>query len=241
MELIPIRDHFDLQISLLRLERQHSQLETALRQAKHDLQEAKMAQTEYGSTFKSFLDKFTGKRESTESNLRHGVQRAEANLASTQQEYDTLATQLSQLRAQISALPDWASRNDGSREWYRLDALYCTEMMPPLLDITHHLLLERRAQFNSTHAGEIKTRLELADIYSAPETAGEDCRSTLLRLKEALDRLEIPFEMGSYFDAPTAFLSSATKFTRMDRINSAIGQTEKLRKQLPDLQKQLED
>ena len=52
MELSPIRRHFDLQISKLRLERQLSAQETALRQAKFDLREAKIAQTEYGSTFR---------------------------------------------------------------------------------------------------------------------------------------------------------------------------------------------
>lgn len=240
MEVTPIRNQFDLQISQLRLERQQSRLNTALRQGKFDLREAKIAQAEYGSTLKSFLDKFTGKREEVESTLCHAVQKAEATLASAQQEYDSLTNRLSELGEQLSLLPDWASRNDGSAEWHRLEALYCTEMLQPLLDITHELLLTRRAQFNGTYAGQIKSHLELADIYSAPEAAGEDCRTLLLRLKESLDGLEIPFEIGSFFEAPTAFLSSATQFTRMDRINTAIGQAEAIQKLLPQLQKQLE-
>jgi len=240
MESSPLREHFDLQISLLRLERQQSQQEAALRQAKYDLREAKIAQTEYGSTFRSFLDKITGRREEAETALRHAVQKTESALASAQLEHDSLTGRLSELKAQLSVLPDWASRNDGSAEWNRLGALYCAELLLPRLDITHHLLLERRAQFNGTHAGEIKTRTKLADIYSAPESAGEDCKNLLLRLKAALDGLEIPLEIGSYFEAPTAFLSSATQYTRMDRINTALAQTEKLQKLLPQLQKQLE-
>lgn len=240
MELSPLRRYFDLQISKLRLERKLSAQEAALRQAKYDLREAKMAQTEYGSTFRSFLDKLTGKREAAETTLRHAVQKAEAALVSAQLEHDSLTDQISERKTQLSALPDWESRNDGSEEWFRLEVLYCFEMLQPLLDITHHLLLERRAQFNGTHAGELKTRMELADIYSAPEAAGEDCKNLLLRLKVALDGLGIPLEMGNYFEAPTAFLSSATQYTRMDRINTAIGQTEKIRKLLPQLQKQLE-
>ena len=47
MELSPIRMQFDLQISQLRLERQQSRLDAALRQAKFDLREAKIAQAEY--------------------------------------------------------------------------------------------------------------------------------------------------------------------------------------------------
>ena len=240
MKLPSIRNHYDLLLSLLQLERQQSELEAALRQAKYDLREAKAAQLEYGSTLRSFLGKLTGKREEAETALRHAVQKAEAALASAQREKESLASRIAEGKAQLSALPDWESRQDAGREWHRLDALYCIEMAKPHLDITHHLLLERRAQFNGTHAGEIKTRMELADIYSAPEAAGEACKTLLLRLKSALDTLEIPFEITGYFEAPTAFLSYATRYTRMDRINTAIGQTEKLQKLLPQLQKQLE-
>lgn len=240
MELSPIRNHYDLQISLLHLERQLAETEATLRQAKFDLREAKVAQAEYAGTFRSFRDKLTGKKEAAETDLRHAVEKAEATLASAQREYDALTSQLSEGKEQLSTLPDWASRNDGSREWYRLEARYCAEMLIPLLDITHELLLERRAQFNGTHAGQIKTRMELADIYSAPESAGEACKNLLLRLKAALDGLGIPMEIGSYFEAPTAFLSSATQYTRMDRLNTAISQTETMRNLLPHLQKQLE-
>ena len=240
MELPSIRNHYDLLISLLQLERQLSETDAALRQAKFNLREAKVAQAEYSGSFKRFRDKLTGKREASETALRHRVQQAEADLASAQRVKESLVNRIAEEKAQLSALPDWASRNDGSREWHRLEAMYCTEMLKPHLDITHELLLERRAQFNGTYAGQIKSHLELADIYSAPEAAGEDCKTLLLRLREALDGLEIPFEIGSFFEAPTAFLSSATQFTRMDRINTAIGQAEAMQKLLPQLQKQLE-
>lgn len=240
MELSPIRNHYDLQIALLHLERQLAVTEDALRQAKFCLREAKAAQIEYGGTLRSFLDKFTGKQETVETDLHHTVQKAEAAFASARQEKEALEARLAELKNDLAALPDWESRNDGSREWYRLEALYCMEMLPLLLQINHELLTERRAQFNGTYAGQVKTLRDLAEIYSAPETAGEDCKILLLRLKAALDALEIPLEIGSYFDAPTAFLSCATQYTRMDRINTAIAQTEKLQKLLPELKKQLE-
>lgn len=241
MEQSPFRNHYDLLISRLRLERLLTETEAALRQAKFDLREAKVAQTEYAGSFKSFRDKLTGSREEAASALRHAVQKAEADLASAQRECDTSSAELSEVRKQLSLLPDWASRNNGSREWHRLEALYCTQRLQPHLVITHQLLLTRRAQFNGTHAGEIKSRMELSDIYSAPEAAGEDCRTLLLRLKKALDGLEIPFEISSFFEAPTAFLSSATQFTRMDRINTAIAQAEAMQKLIPQLQRQLEE
>lgn len=241
MELSPIRQHFDLQISLLRLDRQMAEAENALRQAKYNLREAKVVQAEYGGSFKRFRDKLAGKREETETALRHAVEKAEATLASAQQEKTRLESRVAEVTSALSDLSPWDSLKDGSREWFRLEALYCTEVLAPMLETTKELLTERRNQFNGSNAGQIKTRQDLADIYSAPEAAGEACKTLLLRLKDALDGLEIPFEITGYFEAPTAFLSSATKFSRMDRINTAISQTEALQRLLRQLQPQLSE
>ena len=240
MEHPSIRDHYDLLISLLRSERQQSEQEAALRQAKFDLREAKVAQAEYSGSFKSFRDKLSGKKEETETALRHAVRKAEANLASAQQEHAALEAQIAALREQLTDLPAWESRCDGSAEWYQLEALCCLEVLAPLLEANLDLLTERRNQFNGSNAGQIKTRQDLAEIYSAPEAAGEACKPYLLRLKTALSQQEIPFELHRYFEEPTAFLSSATQFTRMDRINTAIAQTEALQKRLPGLKTQQE-
>lgn len=234
-----IQTRFDLELSLLRLERQIKETEAALRQTKYDLRETKVAEAEYSGSFKAIRDKLKGRREEAETNLRHAVQKAEADLASAQRQKDTLEVPLSQVKNQLAELPAWESLNDGSDQWYRLEALYCTEVLVPLLESTHRLLMMRRNQFNGTYAGEIKSLQELSDIYSAPEAAGEACRPYLLRLKAAFEKLDIPFELGSYFDAPTAFLSSATKYTRMDRINEATCQVQKLLNRLPSLQTQL--
>ena len=234
-----IQDRFQLEIDLLRLERQVEEAKAALRQGQFDLREAKVAQSEYAGSFKSFRDKLRGHREETETALRHAVQKAEADLASAQRQKEQLDAQLSQLKEQLTSLPDWDSLNDGSEEWHRLEARYCMEVLTPMLEATRELLLERRNQFNGTNAGQIKARYELAEIYSAPEAAGEACKPYLLRLKAALDKLDISLELGSYFDAPTAFLSSATQYTRMDRINTAISQTEALQRQMSNLQKEL--
>ena len=206
-----IQDRFQLEIDLLRLERQVEEAKAALRQGKFDLREAKVAQSEYAGSFKSFRDKLRGHREETETALRHAVQKAEADLASAQRQKEQLDAQLSQLKEQLTSLPDWDSLNDGSEEWHRLEARYCMEVLTPMLEATRELLLERRNQFNGTNAGQIKARYELAEIYSAPEAAGEACRPYLLRLKAALEKLDISLELGSYFDAPTSFLSQATK------------------------------
>lgn len=234
-----IQDRFQLEIGLLRVERQVEEAKAALRQAKFDLREAKVAQSEYAGSFRSFRDKLKGQREETETALRHAVQKAETALPSAQWQKEQLDAQLSQLKEQSAALPDWDALNDGSEEWHRLESRYCMEVLVSLLEATRELLVERRNQFNGSNAGQIKARYELAEIYSAPEAAGEACKPYLLRLKAALDKLGIALELGSYFDSPTAFLSQATKYTRMDRINRAISQAEALQRQMSNLQKEL--
>lgn len=239
MEQIQIR--YQLEIDLLRLEQQVEESNAALRQAKFDLREAKVAEAEYRGSFKSFRDKLKGQREETETALRHAVQKAEADLISAQRQKELLEAALSHLKEQLAGLPDWESLKDGSQQWYRLEALYCLEVLTPLLETTRNLLVERRNQFNGTNAGQIKARQTLSEIYSAPEAAGEACKPYLLRLKAALEELGNSLELHSFFDAPTAYLSTATQFTRMDRINTAITQAETLQRQLIKLQKELSE
>ena len=241
MEQSSIHDHYDLLISLLHLERQLAENESALRQAKYDLREAKVAEAEYSGSFRALRDRLTGKQEAAETALRHAVQTAEAHLASTRQQKEALDAQLAEGKAQLSVCPAWEVLRDGSREWYRLEALLCMETVAPLLEISRDLLTRRRNQFNGTYAGQIKTRQELAQIYSAPEAAGEACKPYLLRLQEALAHLEISLDLHRCFLDPTAFLSCATQFNRMDRVNEAIAQVEAMQHLLPGLQKQLEE
>lgn len=236
-----IQTRFHLETSLLRLEQQTEENKAALRQAKHDLRDAKVAEAEYQGSFKSFRDRLAGKKEEAETALRHAVQKAEADLASAQRQKDVLDGRLSEVTAQLSALPDWPSLRSENPEWHRLDALLSIEKLLPLLTACLELLVERRNQFNGTYAGQLKTRQDLADIYSAPEAAGEDCKILLLQLQDTLAVLDIPFKLPGFFEAPTAFLSSATQFTRMDRINTAIAQTEALQRQLPRLQQELSE
>lgn len=236
-----IQERFQLEIDLLRLEQQVEENNAALRQAIFDLWEAKVAEAEYRGSFKSFRDKLAGRREETETVLRHAVQKAEADLTSTQRQKELLEAELSQLKEKLAGLPDWESLKDGSPLWNRLEALYCLEILSPMLEATHDLLTQRRNQFNGANAGQIKSRHTLAEIYSAPEAAGEACKPYLLRLKAALEELGNSLELHSFFDAPTAYLSTATQFTRMDRINTAITQAETLQRQLIKLQKELSE
>ena len=224
-----IQKRFDCDLALLRANRKQAQAQAALRQAKFDLREAKAAQLEYGGSFRSFRDKLTGKKEESETRLRHAVEKAESDASAAQRNWDILSEEIQNLEAALTQLPPWESLKTEENQtlWHRLEARYCAEWLIPHLEITHQLLLERRAQFNGTNAGQIKTLGELADIYSAPEAAAEDCVPYMRRLKSALNFLGKDFPEFAFFDAPTAFLSSATQYTRMDRINTAIAHTEK--------------
>ena len=233
-----IQKRFDCDLALLRVNRKQAQTQAALRQAKYHLREAKFAQLEYGGSFRALRDRITGKKEESETALRHAVAQAEADLTAAQRTLDTLEEEIRDLEASLSQLPSWESLKTAENEalWYRLDAKYCAEWLIPHLEITHQLLLERRAQFNGTNAGQIKSLAELADIYSAPESAAEDCVPYIRRLKAAVSFLGTEFPELAFFDAPTAFLSAATKFTQMDRINTALAHTEKLQRLLSQMQ-----
>ena len=235
-----IQKRFDWDLALLRANRKQAQAQAALRQAKFDLREAKAAQSEYGGSFRSFRDKLTGKKEESEIRLRHAVEKAEAEASNAQRNLDAAEEEIQNLEVALSQIPSWESLKTEENEtiWCQLEARYCAEWLIPHLEITHQLLLERRAQFNGTNAGQIKTLGELADIYSAPEAAAEDCVPYIRRLQTTLNFLGKDFPEFAFFDAPTAFLSSATQYTRMDRINTAIAQAEKLQRLLSQMQQQ---
>ena len=237
-----LKERFDLDLSLLRTSRKKNAADATLRQAKFDLREAQQAQTLYGSTFKSFCDKLTGKREAQETNLRHAVQRAETNLAAAKQTVSAAEEKIALLNQALASFPKWESLKTANNEadWCRLEALYCAEVLLPMLEVSHDLLMERRNQVNGSNSGEIKSHHELAEIYSAPEKAGEDCKPYIQRLQAALTILGMQLPDYTYFENPSYFLNSATHYTRFDQLNKAISQVETLRRKISSLQKELD-
>ena len=237
-----IKDRFDLEISLLRASRKKNAADATLRQAKFDLREAQQAQTLYSSTFKSFCDKLTGKREAQETKLRHAVQQAEVNLSAAKQTVSAAEEKITLLNQALASYPKWESLKTANNEadWCRLEALYCAEVLLPMLEVSHDLLMERRNQVNGSNSGEIKSHHELAEIYSAPEKAGEDCKPYIQRLQAALTILGMQLPDYTYFENPSYFLNSATHYTRFDQLNKAISQAEALRRKISSLQKELD-
>ena len=236
-----LKDRFDLDISLLRANRRKDAAVDALRQAKFDLREAQQAQTLYGSTIKSMLDKLTGKREAQKTELRHRVLLAEAALATAKRAVSDAEAEILRLTQALASLPEWESLKTAENEaiWCPLEALYCAEVLLPLLQICHDLLMERRNQINGSNAGQIQSHYEVAEIHTAPEQAGESCRIYIQRMQAALEPLGMQLPAYTYFDDPSYFLNSATRYTRFDKLNQAIAQTEALLREIPALQKKL--
>jgi len=237
-----LKERFDLDIALLRIRRKKAGVDAALRQAKFDLREAQQAQILYGGSFKSFFDKLTGKQEEKEAALRHAVQRSEADLAAAMRSVSEAEENIRLLEKNLSMLPSWDTLKTAETApvWYRLEALFCAEAVLPLLEINRLLLLERRNQLNGSNAGQIKTAYELADIITAPEKAGDDCKPYIMRLDAALTALDMHLPACGYFHDPAAFLNTATKYARFDRLNEAIVQTESLLRHIPVLTQQLQ-
>lgn len=234
-------ERYQSEIELLRLERQAEENKAALRQAKHDLREAQTAQALYSGSFRALRDRFTGKKEAAETTMRHAVANAAAALTSAQRQKESLDAQLSQVNGQLALLPGWEALNDGSREWCRLEALLCAEVLAPLLEETLILLNERRKMANGAVPGKIYTFSEQAKIGCAPEQSAAACKPYVARLKSALENLEISIPDLPFFDHPATFLNAATEYTRKDRLHEAILQTEDLQRLIAGLRKKLEE
>lgn len=234
-------ERYQLEIELLRLERQAEENKAALRQAKYALREAKVAAAEYGGSFRSFRDRLTGKKEAAETALRHEAQKAESALASAQREKEILDARLPELKETLAALPEWNALNDGSDAWNRLEVLLCAEAVAPVLTQTRQALTERRNMANGAVPGKIYTFSEQAEIGCAPEKAAEACKPYLARLKSALENLGLSFPNLPFFENPAAFLNAATEYTRKDRLHEAFLQAEDLQRLIVKLRREPEE
>ena len=169
-----LKERFDLDIALLRMKRKKAEADADLRQAKFDLREAQQAEVLYSGSFRHFLDKFTGKQEERETALCHSVQRSDAALAAAVRTVSETEEKILQLEQSLSPLPSWddLKTSDTAVLWCRLEALYCAEAVLPLLEITHHLLLERRNQSNGGNAGQITPRRKQQLMIADPTSYG---------------------------------------------------------------------
>lgn len=241
-----IREHFRLETSLLRLERAEKEAELAIRQAKFALREAQQERLLYSGSFRAFRDKLTGKREETELILHRTVKQAEAALAASRQENERISGEISELRNQLEVLPSLAAlkakaADEALAEFFRLDSLLTVEKLEPLLEKNLESLEELRKIRRGERVAELKSRLEWEQLDTAPEQQTRELTPLLEKLVENLAHLGMELTLGDYFREPTVFLNPAAKHNQVDSVSRAVGQVERVRKEIQTIRKKLEE
>ena len=223
--------YWSLKTELFRLERQETALKAEVSQAKYDLRTAKVNHTEYSGSFRAFLDKLSGKQEQKLLLLRHAEKQASIRLAGLEQDITALQQSLSQIRTRLEScepLPD-----------SRGEARYCIACLMTLLPEAEKALSDMGDWMRGAIPGQIISKADRQQFYGECEQKSARCGELLNQLEAALNPLDIPFDLPNCCRDPIAYLANATEYTRRDRLNDLIRHSIKLRKQLPDLQRQL--
>ncbi len=241
-----IQERFLLETSLLRFGRRRVENEAALRQAKFDLREANAREAEYRGSIRSFLDRMKGAQEQRETELRHAAAAAKQRLADTQREKTLIEQSISQTEERLAALPCLdalraAAQGETLTEYCRLDALYCIEVLEPMLGKNHADLFALREKQRGNNIGKFYTEDEAAQIATDPVHSADACKPFLTRLRAALEHLQLPFGTWRFYENPAGFLwNVAAEHNRRERLNDALDQVEELQKQLQRLKIRVE-
>lgn len=240
-----LRKFYVLETEAYTLSRQREEVSARLAQAKYDHRQAKAAVLEYEGSFRSFLDKLSGRKEAKAEELNRTLRRAEAELSALTREQEALAMRKEKADAELKTLPsreEFLAEPALSRLLHRLDALLCLKKLMPELEENYDALLALRDQLQGKNHTRIMSIIELQDIYSRPDTAGEKCRLHLERLEADLNALDIPFPIPDYYRAPNAYINAvASDALRRDRVNLALDQVLDMKKHAAKLLERMED
>lgn len=239
-----IRERFELENSLLRLETMAEEANQAHRQAKYNLREAQHDRLDYTSGFRAFLDKFSGKREEKELALDRAVKQAETAVTVARQEEQRLTGEIAELRDKLTHLPspeELKAKAEGETftEFIRLDSRLTLKILEPLLAENLESLEELRKIRRGERVGEIKSRAEWTILDTMPEQQTRDLTPLLKKLVENLPHLGMELTLGEYFREPTVFLNPAARHNQLDSVSRAIGQVEAVQRQLRELWQKL--
>lgn len=208
---------WNLKTALFHLERRESALKQELSQAKYDLREAKAKQLEYSGSFRSFLDKLSGKQEQRLYELSSQQKRADARLDALQREQADLARELEEKSRILSALP---AAPDA-----RSEARYCIACLTVTLPEADAALTAMGELMRGAAPGQIITPEQRQQVYGKADRQAAACSALLKQLEAALSGLQIPFILPVGYIDPVAYLANATEYTRRDRLNDLIRQT----------------
>jgi len=242
-----LRGFYTLETELYTLAQKAEDIKAQLAQAKYDLRQAKAAVLEYEGSFRSFLDKLSGKQEAKAEKLTRNLRRAEADVSALTRERESLTLRKEQVEAELKVLPSrekFQSANDPalSKLLHRLEAGLCLRMLQPELEENYEALLAMRDQLQGRNSARIMSTAEIQAIYSRPDTAGEKCRKLLEQLEADLSKLDIEFQIPDYYSSPSAYINAvASDALRRDRVNLALDQVLDMKKRTAVLAKQLEE
>lgn len=228
---------YELEQSLLDLEKKLTVLKADVSKAKYDLRTAKADAMEYEGSLRSFLDRFRGTREAHTESLRRALRHAEETLPRLERALAEVQQTISCTKSELEQLPSPEDIPD-CREKQVLEATLCLCALEPMLEDTLQAMLDCRNLEQGQRVGELISIEERQTILSKPVTMGMMCSPWLQRLEKALSGLDIMFQIPNFYCNPAAWLA-ATQYTRRDRLNSAIDQTLQMKKLLPQLKESL--
>lgn len=240
-QLSQLRRFYQLQQETLRLERttekQRQRWDDA-RGEKIICQENLMNYEAF--SLKSILDRLKGRYTDQLEQYRRAFRQAEAEQKAAQRELEMLQQRQKQNREELDLLPpqeairSWIGEDcAGREEFFRLETKLCLAALPPLLEENRKALVDAHAFLRGEYAGQIMSYQQQQEIFAGPDPWGEACGSWLQRLKTALDGLQIPFEIPAYYqNSKTYIVSSATRFSRIDRAAQALAQATAMQKKI---------
>lgn len=226
-----LQQYYEVQTSLLMLQRRLEEITEEIRQAKYDLRNAEEAQLNYGGSVRAILDGFSGRKAEREELLHRNVRDMEGKRDALLREKEMLQQRQTENLELLKTFPspEQLRKESDPLQWAALEAKYCAEALSPLLEENHRALLKYRSLLRGEYP--ILSPEDRQEISSRPNLRAKECLPWLHRLKEALDILGQPFAPGSYYDSPDAWLfGMAADHNRRDRLNSALDQVEAVEK-----------
>jgi len=230
---------YDLELNFQRAKRRLEELQESVKQSAWSYREKRQAEVEYLSSFRRLMDKLRGNTERLEE-IQQQIREAKAHHEHQKRELESHKLVFEALEKELQTIPPWEVRRDqaqadpeDTRYLAQRERELCTEMLNPLLAKTLEALEAYRQQLRGGNSDRIISVQELHEVGTAHIEPARKCLCLLNRLRSAMEVLEQSMEIGAYFENPTGYIeSAAARHSRLDRINSAISQTEAIQRLL---------
>ena len=214
---------YELETAIFRSSQRAAELTDAVKQAKFNHRQTKIAQVEYGG-IRAMMDKLSGKHADKLESLSREVRKAESELSTLEQQLKAETQKLSALQEQRAALPPLEQlRTPEAKEiWAPLEIRLCAEILLPLLTRLNDDLTEYRKMLRGEFP--MLSVSQQQDIATAPIAAAERCQPLLQRLEAAGAKLE----PGDFFQHPAGFLAAAARHNQLNQAAESAAQTSRL-------------